>query len=91
MLLGYTFLMWVFCLGQLTHCHWNCVKVFIFYLFWGTGQVSNGQQTAVVKDEPDRIKELSYFWSWNAWASSWCWATQTTRQVPVIYAEFRIK
>jgi hypothetical protein len=66
------------------------VKVFIFNLFWGIGQGSNGQQAAVVKDEPDREKELSYFWSWNARASSW-WATQTTRQVPVIYPEFRMK
>jgi hypothetical protein len=44
--------------GQLTHCHWNCVKVFIFNLFWGTEKGSNGQQAAVVKDEPDRENEL---------------------------------
>jgi hypothetical protein len=60
---------------------------FISNLFGALGKAAC---CAVVKDEPDREKELSYFWSWNAWLSSW-WATQTTRQVSVIYPEFQMK
>ncbi len=50
-LLGHTFLMGVFCSGELTHCHWNChlCEGFISNLFGALGKAATDSRWPLLK------------------------------------------